>query len=492
MGNGATNRLSGMEWVIILILGLFPGYALWIAAGSATKFVLGLVLGICGLAAVVMIPRREDVFLFGMAFAWGLAVDINLVYYAPDALRPLNGLVIGLFDVPFAVILFLWLYRVWSDPAERINFYWPVTLTYLFMALFALPGLGNSTMPKPLVYWVVFLIFKCWLVFLFIANIAVERKKLLLILFGILAVMLLQASLGYLQYAAGRELGLGFLGETQQGVFEVRSGLASISRVAGTFGSPNRMASALGGVLPILLAVLFVRMDNRLRWLLSFSLIYLFAMEILTYSRGGWVALFCGGGVTLYWCLAKMTKRKVVSALLLLFFIGVFVTTALLTMDTLRRRLFGDDYGAAYVRLPLAQVAENIIRDKPWFGAGLGEYTVVAPFYDNTDVGVTAWFNQPVHTELLLMAAEQGIPSTIFFLLNTFIVLYYLFKAAQPRGDPLIELLAVGIIGAILTLSIHFLFEFQHTILTDGWWLRNGLAVALYAIATQTKRESQA
>ena len=119
----------------------------------------------------------------------------------------------------------------------------------------------------------------------------------------------------------------------------------------------------------------------------------------------------------------------------------------------LRQRLFLEDYGAARTRIPLTEVALNIIGHHPWLGIGLGNYTMAAPDYDTTPEGISYEFPRPVHNEFLLIAAEQGLPALGLFLVILLYIVIQLFRLSQSRTDPILPYLAIGLLGTLLCLE---------------------------------------
>jgi O-antigen ligase len=154
----------------------------------------------------------------------------------------------------------------------------------------------------------------------------------------------------------------------------------------------------------------------------------------------------------------------------------------------LRQRLFLEDYGAARTRIPLAQVALNIIGHHPWLGIGLGNYTMAAPDYDITPEGISYEFPRPVHNEFLLIAAEQGLPALGLFLVIFLYVVIQLFRLSQSRTDPILPYLAIGLLGTLFAWSVSRLMDYNYVLLGDPFWLLVGLSLAMVQVNRQEKR----
>lgn len=112
-------------------------------------------------------------------------------------------------------------------------------------------------------------------------------------------------------------------------------------------------------------------------------------------------------------------------------------------------RITGDDQGAAQTRIPLIQISQNIIRDHPWLGIGLGNYIYVMDNYDDTSERVTRRFRYPVHNVYLHLASEIGLPGLFLWLsLVFYAMLIGLQVALEP--EPRFAALALGLLSGVV------------------------------------------
>jgi O-antigen ligase len=126
-------------------------------------------------------------------------------------------------------------------------------------------------------------------------------------------------------------------------------------------------------------------------------------------------------------------------------------------LDPLLARAFGEDDGAAESRLPLMDVALEMIRAHPLLGVGLSSYEAVMRRYDYTPSFISEAFPYPVHNLFLHVAAETGIPALLCLLGLAVIALYGGAKAwrrkeaenALPRA--LAVGLSIGLLAYLLT-----------------------------------------
>ena len=266
------------------------------------------------------------------------------------------------------------------------------------------------------------------------------------------------------------------------------AGTEVISRVSGTFGHPNSLAGYLVMLVLINLSLFWAPISQRVKLVLWPTLLLTSTALILTFSRAGWLALGLAGMFSLYLCLFHRFKHRSISFLISLALLVIFFLVSVGLITPLRQRLFLEDYGAARVRIPLAQVALNIIGHHPWLGIGLGNYTMAAPNYDTTPEGISYEFPRPVHNEFLLIAAEQGLPALGLFLVIFLYVVIQLFRLSQSRIDPVLPYLAIGLLGTLLAWSISRLMDYNYVLLGDPFWLLVGLSLAMVQVNRQEKR----
>jgi O-antigen ligase len=139
--------------------------------------------------------------------------------------------------------------------------------------------------------------------------------------------------------------------------------------------------------------------------------------------------------------------------------------------DSVRKRLFEEDYGTAQTRIPMGITALNIIRHHPWLGIGFTNYVLVAPRYDISAEGISYHFPRPVHNEFLLIAAELGIPALLLFLTILLVIFRYLLSLGRAKDDPVLPYLAVGFFGGWVGWCLHHQFEYLYSFLVLPVWV---------------------
>lgn len=408
-----------------------------------------------------------------------IRVDFHFVYTEGIFVRPVNGLGISAFDMFFFLAFGAWLMRAVMDHRLRIRLFPGVSVLFLIIWLISIPRTLQAGMPDMVTAAVIWTVFKNWLVFLYIANnihvIASIRNVVLFLLF----VGMLQALIGLGQFVAGGKLGLGMFGEAERSYFEMQAGAGTVSRVAGTLGHPNKLAVFLNLMLQMNFVIFFTNVSRRIKIAACVPFVLMGGAMLLTYSRGGWLGLALGGTVTVYWCLAKKIRNRLLSAVLMTIFIVVFTIVLVGSVQSVKRRLFEDDYGTAELRLPMSVVAVNIIRHFPLLGVGLNNYTSVIERYDTTPGAVSYDFPRPVHNEFLLVAAEQGLISLAVFLAILVQIFVKLLRTARSGGETFNAWLAIGFFGGWLGWCLHHQFEYQYVFFSEATWVLFGLFQAM-------------
>jgi len=230
-----------------------------------------------------------------------------------------------------------------------------------------------------------------------------------------------------------------------------------VLRASGFLGTSNGLGWYLVTFLPVPLSMLVLKVEDFRgwkRWLLAVSSVLGVIALILTYTRGSWIALVVAllALIALLYLTLPIAKRGR--------FILRIAALALLTMliclpfsETIYIRLTEDDRGSAYSRVPLIQVAQEMIAVNPWLGVGLANYEADMRRYDTTSELISDGFDWPVHNIFLHMTAEAGLPATLCFLTLIIIALRRGWRALRSR-DHFLQALAAGLIAGIIAFMV--------------------------------------
>ena len=474
-----TYRSSRPDVFLILIIGLAVGVGLPAAVYLPAKWMFFIIFLMFAFSLFLIIREREKLLLYLCVVLTGVYLGFHPIFIQTAVFFwPISGFRITIFEVAFFFLFASWLIRLWMNPVLKVRFYPWITIPFLLLWLLSLAGLSRADMPGVIKFSNLWLLLESWLIFLYFANNIRDRKLVYNIVIVLVAAGMLQSVLGLGQYFSGSTLGLQIFGETKS--YNVAgAGTELISRVSGTFGHPNNLAGYLVMVALINLALFWARVAPRVKLLLFFTLLVISVTLILTFSRGGWLALGFGGLLTLFLCFLHRSRHGVISLILAVSLVVIFFVSSVTLITPLRNRLFMEDYGAARVRFPLMQVALNIISHRPWLGVGLGNYVFAAPPYDISREGVSYEFPRPVHNEFLLIAAEQGLPALALFLVILSYIVIQLLRRARSRDDPILPYIAMGLVGTFFAWCIFRLTDYNYVLLGDPFWLLAGLSMAL-------------
>lgn len=194
-------------------------------------------------------------------------------------------------------------------------------------------------------------------------------------------------------------------------------------RATGSFADPNTMAIFWLMVISLILSQVIYKyplVKNKI--LLSISFLGGVAGLIFTFSRAAWGIFF----LVAIGFVCFLTKRKLVSIRYkYLFLIALAGFLALLPF--LIRRILSfhyylwGKYSSGIVRIQLIQEAWGIIKQRPFFGVGPGNFLPAT--VANNLTGVTTHFLYPVHNLYLLFASELGLLALTSFLIFLILVL---------------------------------------------------------------------
>ena len=253
------------------------------------------------------------------------------------------------------------------------------------------------------------------------------------------------------------------------------------ARLGGGVGNPNELAAVL---VPAVMMCAFALLAERrplARWAIGVIGLILLVGLFMTGSRGGLVGMTVALVAAII--LAGPARMTILAATLVILGAGIAYYTAFAPQDQVDRLLSARaDRGTG--REDIWTVALQVVRDKPFKGAGAGNFTVVAPSYAAGDINikrVDLVVDQPkvVHNTYLEILAELGIVGAVLFGLVVIGALASAFLAIrrarvcpwevqlQVRG------FAVGLLGI---LSVYFFGSREYN---KQLWLLLGVALAL-------------
>src|SRR5690242_9832358 len=445
-----------------------PGHALSLGGNSLVVAILSPFLALTSESV-----RR--VLLAVVIFDIPLQFGTHLFYREDDAaLGALGGLSVSATTLALAGLYLSWLVRAFAsrNPAPKTGVYvnWPLVAYFgiTLLSVFVAQDVGLS------LFEVCLLIEAC-MVYFYIAGNARTREDVVFVVSVLLAVCLLESVVMIILRFTGMPstiLGL------PTHIHIDNDPKEGFMRIGGTVGSPNFAAAYLSISLTCAVSVLFTNLGRLYKWLATATLGLGSIALILTFSRGGWLALALSLALL---CLVTWRRR----GLSLKAPIAVLLFLALLYVpfhSLIGARLFGDDRGSAESRIPLMNLAFRIVEDHPILGVGVNNFTVAMGPYLTSEF--RAGFLFAVHNKYLLVLAETGIGGLIAFLA--------FFVGTVRKGwqcwnlkDSLLSPLALGFAAGIVGHMVHMTVDvFRGRPTQQLVWLIAGLLVAMHRIGT--------
>ncbi|NOY59307.1 MAG: O-antigen ligase family protein [Calditrichaeota bacterium] len=176
---------------------------------------------------------------------------------------------------------------------------------------------------------------------------------------------------------------------------------------------------------------------------------------IMTGSRGGWIAFILG--MLVFFFIAVKSRHVRLSTLFGTGLIGIAVIAgiALAFSGMIEERIHGNDYGSAISRIPMIQIAINLIEAHPLGGVGINNYAVVMKKYNDTILGRRfKSIPRPVHNMFLLVTGETGMIGLLMLLL----LLYFFFATALKSArssDETISIINISVLAGIVAMCAH-------------------------------------
>ncbi len=228
----------------------------------------------------------------------------------------------------------------------------------------------------------------------------------------------------------------------------VNIGGVTLMRASAFFPDPHIFSLYMGLTLPLSFAF-FMRSSGRMRtlWLFVFGTIFL--ADLLSFSRGGYMGLMAG---LIVLAVLFRPQRLWQSKKILLFLFVCCLALVLLMLSPFGSRLlssFSSADGSTSERLRLWQEAISHIAERPLFGTGLGNYSLL--------VKPSASYREPiyVHNLFLDITVETGLIGLSLFL--GFLVSGFLSALGSWRKTD--NVFYLSLVLALAIFSTHALFE---------------------------------
>lgn len=471
-----------------LPVGGLIGLLFLITLQLTTKWFFFLFLGGLIFAVSFAPVDKRTYYLALLVFAISVRVGLNSYFQQSPVHHSTHGFLIQLHYLPLAALYAIWAGRCWlthSTPRISTRGLTPLCAFFAVGVISVLLG-GNLLFGA----FDLFALLGSIALFVFASSELRSESDLHVVLKVIFTSVLIQGVIAIGQHLTRSTLGLEFFGAYDDPGLRTQTwqGLAERTRVGGTIGHPNALALFFDLLLPLGFSLMFCPFPFKRRTrLLVASAIGLGTLGLMfTLSRGGFVATGLGCLLIFFvWLKQRIGFLRALCATILptvLILVSVFGTPNLVS-----KRFFRDDYKAAFGRIPLIQVALDMIQHRPLFGVGLNNYSEIAPRHDKTRQRITSWWNVPVHNQFLFIAAETGLVGLGSFLLFILVILRSVWPAIRS-SDPLLAWTGLGVAVGIAVFLVHLQIEFDSIARNSLFWFVSGLAVSLGQLAELTSK----
>lgn len=385
-----------------------------------------------------------------------------LCFYLPFqiALNPAQGIDLASIRVFILILFSAWIFDKFKNKEKIFIFDTQEKLVILFLLLSSISLFFAQNYiwgARKLLY--LFSIFPLYFV---ARDILQDREKIIKILKTLVLSATLVSIIGILQFLVqffwdyeniskiyAEYIGPIFWGENlSQMVVNYPSWLVGISgqnyfRAIATFPDPHVFSMFLGMMLP-LPVILFFSSEKKAIWAFSFSAI--FVANILTFSRGGYLAIITGIIVFLVFYWKKITiKHKIMAGLMSMFFVLMFSVPGPVSQRFVSS--FDSSEGSNVGRIGMWEKSMEIIRKRPFFGTGIGNFSL--------EVDKNQGYRNPIyaHNTYLDIAVEEGVLTSLvwIFVISITLLNFWIFSKK--------DMLYAGIFTSLIIFSAHSMVE---------------------------------
>ena len=250
---------------------------------------------------------------------------------------------------------------------------------------------------------------------------------------------------------------------------------SSRDSVTGTLVNRNHFAGLLNMTIALAVGATYAAFHQRMRaghrssevhawsWLVGLTCLLTGLAVLLSRSRGGIVSLtatlvFLGLLLALKRRSRTRARRGLSPGYAWVLLLAIFSTTAWIGADALVGRFAETQKGLAD-RAVIAKASIQLIAERPWSGVGPGMYKW--RFRPYQPAPITSWYDH-AHNDYIESAAEWGVPVALVFW--SFVVWRFLAATRvflASRRDPWLQGAALGCAGALFSILLHSLVDFN-------------------------------
>lgn len=457
MINAKNSKSNNFAAPLAIFFAAFAAIALGVGiiqagANSVSQTYLAAIAAFALLGAVIWAILDLPVLIFvRLAFVASFFIKLEINLFKIDEVEDPSGFNISLAVVCAAVLLAHdWLTASDENEARRFPLIFAVLAVGLFFCAALSVFYGDA---KMLGYYSLWTLAGSLTIVCAVASHFDKRERIVEFLLAVAAGLTFTGAIALSQFVADFPSHLPAFGTGTEDEL-IGTQAVVLSRAQAFLRTPTEMGWVISAFLPLVIAPLVCRVKE-----FSFSRKMIFAVAgltgalaiILSLARGSWFGSLAALGIVViggWFVLSSTAERK---KYLLATGAGVMLGAIFLAPFGARiyERLTADDDGSAAIRLPLLEVAKEIIEDNPLVGIGLNNYRQTMTRYDKTGIFVSQIFPNPVHNVFAHVAAEVGIPGAILFCLLILTAAFINLRTMIGTGDRLRYALALALLAGL-------------------------------------------
>jgi O-antigen ligase len=458
------------------LFALLTWQALKLELRHLVAFVAGIVLLSAGM---VVLDRLRDLLLYVLAFNLPLTSIQKTLFLTEQTTFVTPGVQVGLADMCLGALYLVWALRIFVTRDEALP-----KLRGMDLWVFALVGAQALSMlssyAPELTFFETIRVFKLGLLYFYLSR-NIKRRDLGPLLAGVMAAILLQASLAIVQQRTGRLMGIGRTkGAEQEYTQYTVPGFEAVRRAEGTTFDSHALGLFMSMTLLLPLGLTLARAAPKwLRVVAGAAFVLGLPGLVVSFSRAGWlsfaVATLVLVGFFIKWGEARhIVMGGVLAACLaapLLIPFGKYV----------QRRLFEAPPELITARIETMEMSMDLWRERPVTGIGANAYMVALE--DRLSVFEGDPYFIPVHNMVLFILTETGIVGLMMFLGLMGAVLMRCWKVASG-ADPILRVLAASLFAAMVALQVAGIFDpiYITDVVYFTVWFLIGLSGAVYRL----------
>lgn len=472
-------RLARLYNIYILLAVVLGGLA-----GAAVVFFnnpLYILLALGGIVIFLLSLYSED---------FGLLVLIFTTYTRfSDILIEYHGFVS--FAKPFMAVLVATIFVRWVLFGERPKGWVRPAILFGLLSLTGLFSLFYSPVPDRVIgRWTDDI--KDILIAMVTVVLLQRGPRLRRVLWTLIAVGIFLGSLSVFQYFTGssdRDFG-GFAISEQHQII----GAVDDFRSSGPIGDPNIFAQIMVVIVPIALERFLHEKRNGLRMIALYGFVVSVLTVILTYSRGGFLALAAGLLVILLFYPLKGVQLPIL-IFAVIGFVLLLPPNYVARLSTLSEIFQPDATLRASDRAIQGRLSENLtalemVKTHPVFGVGLGSFSYLFPEYSKKLGLALVATEREAHSLYLETTAETGILGLSVLLLLLASCLGAMFDARsrfRQAGLQDYEGMVTGFLAGWLAYLVAAMYI--HNAFPRYFFLLLGIALSLRLVVENTLKE---